>query len=128
MDFNDEIIFVDEKLKRLKKPISVSFKIIDALFDDCLNDPTKSALDFDKLVFPLVLRRWREGDSFIPLGMKGRKKISDYMIDEKMSVLQKENTWVLCSNNVIVCIIGHRIDDRYKLGHKTEKIYLVQPL
>ena len=60
--------------------------------------------------------------------MKGRKKISDYLIDEKFSTIQKENTWVICSLDDIVCIVGERINESYKLVAETEKVYIVQPL
>ena len=76
----------------------------------------------------MILRPWQKGDVFTPLGMKGTKKISDFMIDEKFSTYQKENTWVICSLDTIVCIVGHRINDEFKLVPETEKIYLVEPL
>ena len=53
--------------------------------------------------------------------MKGKKKISDFMIDEKFSTYQKENTWVICSLDIIVCIVGYRINDEFKLVPETEK-------
>ena len=56
--------------------------------------------------------------------MQGRKKVSDYMIDQKFTILQKENTWVLCSNNEIVWLVGHRLDDRFKLVAKRKKYIL----
>ena len=87
-----------------------------------------AALDYDKLSFPLELRLWQKGDAFVPLGMKGTKKISDFMIDDKFSTYQKENTWVICSLDRIVCVLGHRINDNFKLVPQTEKVYLVQPL
>ena len=87
-----------------------------------------SVLDYDKLHFPLTLRKWKNGDTFTPLGMKGRKKISDYLIDKKISIIQKENTWVICSLDTIVWIVGHRINDEFKLVPETEKVYLVEPL
>ena len=85
-------------------------------------------MDYSKLHFPLILRPWRKGDVFTPIGMKGKKKISDFMIDEKFSTYQKENTWVICSLDIIVCIVGHRINDEFKLVPDTEKVYLVEPL
>ena len=85
-------------------------------------------IDLSKLSFPLTLRKWKQGDVFVPLGMQGRKKVSDFMVDEKLSILEKENTWVLCSKDDIVWIVGYRLDDRYKLVAQTEKVYLVQPL
>ena len=125
---SDEVFFIDENILSITKPISLTFSVVNSLSNQCLKNSKNSTLDYNKLVFPLVLRKWKNGDSFIPLGMKGYKKVSDYMIDEKMSLLQKQNTWVLCSNDDIVSVIGNRIDDRYKLGHQTEKIYLVQPI
>ena len=76
----------------------------------------------------MTLRKWKQGDVFVPLGMQGRKKVDDFMVDEKLSILEKENTWVLCSNDNIVWVVGHRLDDRYKLVAQTEKVYIVQPL
>ena len=125
---SDEVFFIDENISSITKPISLTFSVVNSLSNQCLKNSKNSTLDYNKLVFPLVLRKWKNGDSFIPLGMKGYKKVSNYMIDEKMSILQKQNTWVLCSNGDIICVIGNRIDDRYKLGHQTEKIYLVQPI
>jgi len=82
-----------------------------------------AGLDFDKLTFPLMLRRWREGDAFYPLGMSGRKKISDFFIDNKISLPDKESAWLLISGNDIVWLIGHRIDERFKITFNTKNIY-----
>ncbi|MFI3248072.1 MAG: tRNA lysidine(34) synthetase TilS [Rikenellaceae bacterium] len=79
-------------------------------------------LDCDKLQFPLILRRWVEGDSFVPLGMSGHKKISDFLIDEKVSQPEKERQFVLLSGDDIVWLIGRRIDDRYKLESESENV------
>ncbi len=65
-------------------------------------DNSNAQLDLDKLQFPLEIRKWQQGDTFYPLGMKGKKKLSDYFIDKKLSIIQKENTWLLTSNNNIV--------------------------
>lgn len=82
--------------------------------------------DLDKLKFPLEIRKWQNGDSFYPLGMKGKKKLSDFFIDKKLSIHQKENTWLLTSNGDIVWVIGQRIDDRFKVTNTTKNIYLVK--
>jgi tRNA(Ile)-lysidine synthase len=79
-------------------------------------------VDEDKLQFPLVLRKWEEADYFYPFGMKGKKKLSKYFKDEKMSLLDKLNTWLLCSENQIVWIIEKRQDDRFKVIQNTTKI------
>lgn len=80
-------------------------------------------LDYNKLTFPLLLRKWQAGDWFVPLGMKGKKKLSDYFVDEKFTIQEKENTFVLVSSDDIVCILGHRTDERYKVSGDTNIIY-----
>ena len=81
-------------------------------------------LDYSKINFPLKLRKWRFGDSFIPLGMKNYKKISDFFIDEKFSLVQKEKQWILCDKKNIIWIVGYRIDNRYKVTSKRKKLYI----
>lgn len=83
-------------------------------------------LDYGKLSFPLIVRKWKAGDWFIPLGMKGKKKLSDYFVDEKFTIKEKENTFVIVSAEDIVCILGHRTDDRYKIKNDTEVIYTIK--
>ena len=79
-------------------------------------------LDADRLQFPLTLRRWREGDWFIPFGMTGRKKVSDFLIDAKVSLPEKQRQFVLLSGDDIVWLVGRRIDDRYRLTSTTENV------
>ena len=80
-------------------------------------------VDQDKLQFPLVLRHWNEGDVFQPFGMDGRsKKISKLFKDEKLSLIDKENTWLLCSGNQVVWVVGIRQDERFRIDSKTKKI------
>ena len=76
----------------------------------------------EKLNFPLVLRNWIEGDYFYPIGMSGKKKMSKYLKDEKLSKIAKENQWLLCSNDTIVWVIGRRADDRFKVQQDTKDI------
>ena len=79
-------------------------------------------VDADRLQFPLTLRRWREGDWFIPFGMTGRKKVSDFLIDAKVSLPEKQRQFVLLSGDEIVWLVGRRIDDRYRLTSETENV------
>ena len=94
---------------------------------DSLRRPDNIAtLDADRLQWPLTLRKWHDGDSFIPFGMEGHKKISDYLIDEKVSLPEKQRQFVLTSGDDIVWVVGRRIDDRYKVGDDTENIIILR--
>lgn len=81
--------------------------------------------DYDKLSFPLTLRKWKEGDWFIPFGMKGRKKLSDYFSDHKFSRIDKEQIWLLCSGENILWIVGERSDNRYCIDKTTKSVLIV---
>lgn len=86
-------------------------------------------VDASKIKFPLLLRRWQKGDYFYPLGMDHRKKLSDYFVDEKFSLADKERTWLLLnSNDDIIWIVNHRIDNRYSLTDQTKKAIQLQYL
>jgi len=78
--------------------------------------------DMDKLQFPLQLRTWEKGDYFYPFGMKCKKLLSDFFIDQKMSIAEKERAYILCSGKDIIWIAGMRTDDRYKITKNTKKI------
>jgi len=75
-----------------------------------------------KLKFPLVIRKWKKGDFFYPFGMNGKKKLSDFFKDEKLSLPEKEHTWILCSGEKIVWIINHRADNRFAVEKSDAKI------
>jgi tRNA(Ile)-lysidine synthase len=81
----------------------------------------------ESLKFPLIVRKWQNGDYFHPTGMIGKKKLSKYFKDEKLSLLEKNNTWLLCNgDNAVIWIVGMRKDSRFKVKSDTEitKIYL----
>lgn len=84
--------------------------------------------DKDKLKFPLTLRRWRKGDFFYPFGMRGKKKISDYFSDQKISIPEKENTWLLCAGEDIIWIVNHRTDNRFCITNGTKEIVQIELL
>jgi tRNA(Ile)-lysidine synthase len=90
------------------------------------DDMNIASLDFHKLSFPLRLRRWKRGDAFCPLGMEKHKKLSDFFIDQKIPRILKERAWVLCSGDDIVWVVGMRIDQRYKVGRGTSKVYCLK--
>jgi tRNA(Ile)-lysidine synthase len=83
-------------------------------------------LDYHKLEHPLSLRKWKPGDIFHPLGMKGKKKLSDFFIDLKLSEEQKNEAWLLCCGAQIVWVVGYRIDHRYRVTEKTTEILGVE--
>jgi len=81
----------------------------------------------DLIKFPLFVRKWREGDYFYPSGMNGqKKKVSKYFKDEKFSLTDKENTWLLCTENEIIWVIGHRADNRFKVTGNTTQILKIE--
>lgn len=96
---------------------------------DCLNaetsllNPAIALLDYDKLVFPLTVRAWEEGDVFQPLGMNGKKKISDFFIQRKVSLFDKKKIPIwLNGNGEVLWIANYQIDDRYKITENTQKV------
>lgn len=84
--------------------------------------PDTALLDESKLQYPLHLRRWREGDSFIPLGMSGHKKVGDMLTDMKVSHIERQRQFVLVSGDDIVWVVGRRIDERYGIDENSEQI------
>jgi len=88
-------------------------------------DPMVACIDLEKLSFPLQWRKWKEGDSFQPLGMKGKKKVSDFLIDEKVSLTDKQSVTVVTSAGEIVWIVGKRIDERFKIGARTKNVLVL---
>jgi len=86
-------------------------------------------LDQNKLQFPLQLRRWQSGDSFYPLGMNGqRQKLKDFFINAKLSLFEKEQIWLLVSGNKICWVVGHRLDERFKVTEDTVVVLRVELL
>lgn len=84
-----------------------------------------ACLDLDKISFPVVIRHWEKGDYFFPLGMKHKKKLSDYFVDSKLSRVKKEKILILESGGNIAWLIGERLDDRFKVTNSTSKILLI---
>lgn len=112
--------FLIREIKDLKKlPFTI---IYDLKGGKIVRDKMVGQIDYDKLNFPITVRKWRQGDKFRPLGMTGFKKLSDFFINRKLSLFEKEDVWVLCNGDDIVWVIGQRIDDRYKITGNTKKI------
>jgi tRNA(Ile)-lysidine synthase len=90
------------------------------------SDPNFACIDSQKISFPMLIRKWQPGDYFYPLGMNQKKKLSDYFIDNKYSIFDKENIFILESERQIVWIIGDRIDNRFKITDSTKKGLLLK--
>jgi len=90
------------------------------------SDPHIACIDSQRISFPLIIRKWKAGDFFYPLGMKQKKKLSDYFVDNKYSMFDKENIFILESDGQIVWLIGDRIDDRFKITPDTKKGLLIK--
>ncbi|MEL6484091.1 MAG: tRNA lysidine(34) synthetase TilS, partial [Bacteroidota bacterium] len=83
-------------------------------------------VDKEKLNYPLLIRKWKNGDYFYPLGMSGKKKLSKYFKDEKVDVFAKQEQWLLTSNGEIVWIIGRRMDRRFQVTENTKAILKIE--
>lgn len=92
---------------------------------DITKSPKYLYLDADLITYPLVLRKWQLGDWFVPFGMKGRKKLSDFFTDQKFSIKDKEDVWILVSGEDIVWVVGHRSDDRFRVTPKTKNVLVI---
>ena len=81
-----------------------------------------ACLDLEEIMFPLTIRHWQHGDYFFPLGMDQMKKLSDFFVDNKIAVPEKQQTWIMASGKKIVWIMGHRIDHRFRITDQTTRI------
>jgi tRNA(Ile)-lysidine synthase len=109
------------------EPLMLKWELISRDQFDAMSDFTNVlAFDADRLEFPITLRRWTDGDRFSPLGLGGSKKVKDFLTDRKVDRFIKERTCVLVSDNEIVGVVGHQIDDRYKVVDTTKMVYLAR--
>lgn len=126
LDFLDDKqeYFIDANQTVVNVPLNITFSPV---ADMTIPSNKTIFVDYEKLKYPLTLRRWNEGDQFQPFGMNGKsKKISKFFKDEKLSLLEKENTWLLCSDNTIVWVVGLRQDERFKIENTTKNILKIQ--
>ena len=118
-DQEQEEVVYWEATSDLQQPIKLQ------LVGETPQNKQTAILDASLLKYPLILRKYREGDYFYPVGMQGKKKLSKFFKDQKYSLLEKEQQWLLCSENDIVWVIGQRVDARYAAKeHSTTTIYI----
>ena len=118
-DVSNEIFLVPEN--GIEFPVKINFSIPR---DNTKNSSNCVLVDASKISFPLVLRHWNEGDLFYPTGMKGKKKLSKFFKDQKMSVAAKKNQWLLCNKNDVIWVIGKRLDRRFAADEISEPLQI----
>ena len=123
-----ETFFVEEGCSGLTSPFEASISLMSGsdLNPTQLTDVNIAWLDYQKLTFPLTIRKWKVGDRFHPYGMKGSKLLSDFFTDIKLTLFEKEDTWLLVSGSEIVWVVGYRIAEPYKVSVITDKVLCVK--
>ena len=122
-DIQEDEYRIGEKDSFLSHPVRLKIETINMETDFVLEKkPNILYLDAGKIKYPFMLRRWKSGDWFVPFGMTGRKKLSDYFSDHKFSLIDKKNTWILCSGDDILWIVGNRSDNRFRINSNTQRI------
>jgi len=121
---NNETVTILEDQNEIKLPNGIL--CIESVEE--IGETDKSTIYIDKktLKYPLTVRHWEKGDYFYPLGMQGKKKLSKFFKDEKLSLLDKQKTLLLCSDHQVVWVINHRADNRFKLTKQTQDILKIK--
>lgn len=123
----DQVFYIEEGCNKINFPIQLNLEKLERNPNFRFSTlPNVVDMDLDQLTFPLILRHWHEGEYFQPLGMTGLKKVSDFFIDEKYSIPEKENAWILASGNQPAWIVGKRMDERFKITSTTKNIIRIR--
>lgn len=122
-DKTERRFYLESVKGKITEPIALEWDVTEQLAGtEIPRDRDVAWLDLDMIDFPVLLRPWNKGDYFTPLGMTGFKKLSDFLIDEKVPVPDKENTWLLVSDSRIIWVVGYRIDERFKITGSTRQV------
>ena len=125
---DDTEYIIEKGVTTISTPIYLSFE--QSVTDetrDLRTDQNTIVVDSQKLKYPLILRRWRQGDRFQPFGMKTTRKLSDFFKDNHLSLFEKNEKWLLCNNDgQIIWIVGMRMDERFKVAPQSEEILMVK--
>lgn len=122
----DRLYYIEADDIELFQPMDITIDKIDKTKFVLDRSHDVACIDLEKVEFPLLIRTWKQGDYFQPLGMKGFKKVSDFFIDQKIPIHEKENTWLLCSGKKVVWIMGCRLDERFKITPQTRQVLKIQ--
>jgi tRNA(Ile)-lysidine synthase len=120
-------ILIEKQSPDIKKPVQLRFTFLENQPGFLIEKNGNIAmLDATKIIWPLRLRKWKEGDTFVPFGMSNNKKLSDFFIDNKFSIVEKENAWLLINGNEIAWLVGHRIGNDYRITPETKTILKIE--
>lgn len=124
---DDEIYEIHENIEKTTNPIGLKLLKTDKI--EVIDTKNAIFVNNEAIKFPLFLRKWRDGDYFCPSGMHGnKKKVAKFFKDEKFSLSDKEQTWLLCSGDDIIWIVGHRPDERFRVTTQTTQILKIEVL
>ena len=124
---HNQVYYIDLDSENEKLPIEINFEIVENNENfNIVRSNNLAYFDAEKILFPLILRKWQHGDYFMPFGMTNFKKISDFFTDNKLSLNEKENVWLLCNGNEIIWVVGMRSDNRFRISDETKKILIVK--
>jgi len=122
-----ERYYLDSPEKHSSLPFPMDIEVLErSELEKIPDDQNIACLDCDEILFPLTIRHWQHGDYFFPLGMDQSKKLSDFFVDNKIPVPEKQQTWIMASGKKIVWIMGHRIDHRFRITEKTTRILILR--
>jgi len=119
---DESMFYIEEDDMELFAPFDMTIEKLDAKDFTIIRDTNCACIDLNEIEFPLLIQKWKQGDYFQPLGMTGFKKVSDFFIDQKIPIHEKENTWLLCSGKKIVWIVGQRLDNRFKVTPQSKQV------
>lgn len=126
-DQHQERYLLNESQNMVNEPIHLVLETLEDLtFVNISKERNIAMFDKELLRFPLVLRHWKQGDAFVPFGMRKSKKLSDFFTSEKYSLIEKQQQWLLCSGDDIIWIVGRRTDNRYRISEKTKTILKIE--
>lgn len=119
-------VIISSPEDKIQVPIALNFKVVEAKEITAFSgDKSIAYFDMDAIEFPLILRPWRKGDWFVPFGMEGRKKLSDFLTDEKLPLHHKNKALVLLSGREIIWVVGHRPDNRFRVTANTQRVLVI---